>query len=119
MAERTHARRTPGKQISGTGRFEATVRPGRGKQNLADLDSVPLDRMPDARGRLRALVTADEIVTLLDLGYEVSLHRHLAIQPMAAELIATDESVRRTLEHRFAPVRPALPPARATTKRKR
>jgi hypothetical protein len=75
--------------------------------------------MPDARGRLRALLTADEIVTLLDLGYEIRLHRHLAIQPMDPELIAADEPFKRSLEQRFASVRPTPAPARTTKKRKR
>jgi hypothetical protein len=75
--------------------------------------------VPDARGRLRALLTADEIVTLLDLGYEIRLHRHLAIQPMDPGLIATDTSLERSLEQRFASVRPTPPPAGTTKKRKR
>ena len=75
--------------------------------------------MPDARGRLRALLTADEIVTLLDLGYEIRLHRHLAIQQLDPGLITTDKSFTRSLEQRFASVRPTSAPAGATKKRKR
>jgi hypothetical protein len=74
--------------------------------------------MPGQPRRARALVTADEIVQLLDLGFEVRLHAHLPIQGLDARLIATDASLRRTLEVRFAAVRPAKARSRPSTKRK-
>jgi hypothetical protein len=85
-------------------------------KDVNGLDAVPLDRMPDRFGRLRVLITADECAQLLDLGYEVRLHRHYPIQPLDARLIATDKSVEQWLEERLAPVRPAdtRPPKRAT-----
>jgi hypothetical protein len=88
-------------------------------KDVHGLDAVPLDRMPDRRGRLRVLITADECVRLLDLGYEVRLHRHHPIQPLDPKLIATDEAVSRWLEERLAPFRPADVPPPAGRKRKR
>ena len=88
-------------------------------KDVRGLDATPLDRMPDRYGRLRALVTADECARLLDLGYEVRLHRHYPIQPLDAGLIATDESVQQWLDERLAEVRPSDSPPPTRTARKR
>ena len=78
----------PGKQ-SAPGRFDATIHPRRGAKDLPRLDDVPLDRIPDRYGRLRALLTAEECADLLDMGYEVRLRRHHPIKALDPELIAT------------------------------
>ena len=118
MAERSPARRKPDGPQPGPGRFDATIHPGKGMKDLSGLDSVPLDRMPGEPGRARALVTADEIVQLLDLGFEVRLHRHHPIQGLDAGLIASDRELRRTLEERFKSLRPTQRKTRASPKRK-
>jgi hypothetical protein len=98
-------RRVPKKEL-GPARFDATIHPGRGKNDLGQLDDMELDRMPDRYGRVRALVTAEECVRLLDLGYEVRLHRHHPIEPLDTSLIATDESVQHWLDEVLAAARP-------------
>jgi hypothetical protein len=118
MAERSGARRRPSGPQPGPGRFDASIHPGRGMKDLTGLDAIPLDRMPGQPGRARALVTADEIVQLLDLGFEVRLHTHLPIQGLDAGLITTDAALRRTLEKQFASVRPAQGRTRPSKKRK-
>ena len=54
--------------------------------------------MPDARGAIRALVTADELARIVGMGFEVRLHRAHPIGPLDRRLVATDASVRRWLE---------------------
>ena len=104
-------RRVPEKEL-GSARFDATIHPGRGTKDLGRLDDMPLDRMPDRYGRVRALVTAEECARLLDLGYEVRLHRHHPIEPLDARLIATDESVQGWLDEILAAARPEAPTRR-------
>lgn len=82
-------------------RFDATLHAGRTSELLKRTDTLGIDLVPDRRGRIRALLTADECVRLLDLGFEVRLHRAHPIQPLDPGLIETDESVRRWLEARL------------------
>jgi len=102
-------------------RFDATIHPGRGAKDLAPLDAIALDRVPDRYGRIRALMTAEECETLLDLGYEVRLHRAHPIRPLDPRLVETDESARRWLDERLATLRrepsPGAGPIRKRRKR--
>jgi hypothetical protein len=80
----------PGKGL----RFEATVHPGDGDIPLASVADLDLDRVPDPQRGVRLLVTADEIVALLERGYEVRLHRVTRVEPLSPELrIADDEAI--------------------------
>jgi hypothetical protein len=88
-------------------------------KDLSGLDAVPLDRLPDRYGRLRALVTAEECARLLDLGYEVRLHRHHPSEPLDPGQITSDASAQRLLEERLASVRPAIARGPARSKRNR
>jgi hypothetical protein len=56
-------------------RFEATVHPGDADVPLGRVADLDLDRVPDPQGGVRLLVTTDEIVALLERGYEVRLQR--------------------------------------------
>lgn len=78
-------------------RFEATIHAG-SKASANRIDLLDLDRVPGPRGQVRALVTADECVQLLDQGFEVRLHHAHPVRPLDPALIETDESVRRRLE---------------------
>jgi hypothetical protein len=102
-------------------RFDATIHPGRGAKDLAPLDDLALDRVPDRYGRVRALVTAEECATLLDLGYEVRLHRAHPIGPLDPRLVETDESAQRWLDERLAALRqrPVVSPGDTTTRKRR
>lgn len=101
-------RRVPRKEL-GSARFDATIHPGRGKKDPGSLDEMQLDGLPDRYGRVRALVTAEECARLLDLGYEVRLHRHYPVEPLDARLIATDESVKSWLDEILAAAPPEGP----------
>jgi len=80
----------PGKGL----RFEATVHPGDGEIPLAGVADLDLDRVPDPQRGVRLLVTTDEIVALLERGYEVRLHRVARVEPLSPELrIHNDEAI--------------------------
>jgi hypothetical protein len=98
VSDQSGKRRRVPEREPGPARFDATIHPGRGTKDLRLLDDMQLDRMPDRYGRIRALVTAEDCARLLDLGYQVRLHRHHPIEPVDARLIATDESVQGWLD---------------------
>jgi hypothetical protein len=80
-------------------RFEATVhaRPGvvvaaaAAEQRVSDLD---LDRVPDAAGELRVLVTPDDVARLTAQGFEVRVQQTLPVRPLDPGLVAEDAAVR-------------------------
>ena len=84
----------------GAVRFEATVHPRAGvaaasaaavEQRVADLD---LDRVPDAAGELRLLLTPDEMARLTAQGLEVRVQQALPVRPLDPGLVADDQAVR-------------------------
>jgi hypothetical protein len=81
-------------------RFEATVHPGDADVPLARVADLDLDRVPDPQGGVRVLVTADQVVALLDRGYEVRLHRFARVEPLRADLRADDDAAIAWLEER-------------------
>src|SRR5687768_13951080 len=83
-----------------TMRFHATIHP-RDKQSASRMDRLDIDRVPDTKGLVRALVTAADLVRLLDQGFEVHLHEAHPVQPLNPKLIETDESVRRWLDKKL------------------
>src|SRR5688500_18209470 len=83
-----------------TMRFHATIHP-RDKESASRIDQLDIDRVPDAKGVVRALVTAADLARLLDQGFEVHLHHAHPVQPLNSKLIETDESVRRWLDKKL------------------
>lgn len=84
-----------------TVRFEATVHPGDRRVALEGVADLDLDRVPDPQGRVRLLVTADDLARLVDRGYEVHVLRALPVQPLDPELVADDERSRAWLEEQI------------------
>jgi hypothetical protein len=82
-------------------RFEATIHAGRKARRAGRIDPLDIDRVPDPKGRIRALLTADDCVRLLDQGFEIRLHHAHPVRPLDPRLIETDESVRRWLDDRL------------------
>jgi len=85
-------------------RFEATIYPGpklRRTKWLEVLERLDIDRIQDTKGLIRALVTADDCVRLLDQGFEVRLQHAHPIRPIDRALIETDESVRRLIDDKL------------------
>jgi hypothetical protein len=83
-----------------TVRFEATIHAGR-TRNFDRLIELDIDRVPDPKGQIRALLSAEDCVRLLEEGFEVRLHHAHPIRPLDPRLIETDESVRRQLDERL------------------
>ena len=72
-------------------RFEATVHPGDADVPLESVADLDLDRVPDPQRGVRLLVTADEIVALLERGYEVRLYRLARVEPLSPDLRVDDD----------------------------
>lgn len=81
-------------------RFEATVHQGAKERALARVADFDLDRVPDPRGDVRLLISADELAGLLDEGYEVRLYRTVRAEPLSPDLVVGDDEARRWLEER-------------------
>jgi hypothetical protein len=92
-------------------RFEATIHAGRKARSPDWIDRLDVDRVPDPKGRIRALLTADDCVRLLDQGFEIRLHHAHPVRPLDPSLIQTDESVRRWLDERLQGIARATDPA--------
>ena len=78
--------------------FEATIYPGRKAKTKDWANDLDVDRVPDARGRVRALITVEDLVRLLDQGLEVRLYRAHSYGPLDPALIVTEESFKRWLD---------------------
>jgi hypothetical protein len=81
-------------------RFEATVHPGDADVPLGRVADLDLDRVPDPQGGVRLLVTTDEIVALLQRGYEVRLQRVARAEPLTPDLRVNDDAAIAWLEER-------------------
>jgi hypothetical protein len=79
-------------------RFEATIHPGRKAKTKDWADDLEVDRVPDGKSRVRALITVEDLVRLLDRGLEVRLYRAHAYEPLDPALIVTEESFKRWLD---------------------
>jgi len=79
-------------------RFEATVH-AKGKaaasRVVANLD---LDRIPDPKGHVRVLLTADDLAPLLEQGVEVRIVQAYPVKPLDPSLIEDDEAAKAKLE---------------------
>lgn len=90
-------------------RFEATIYPGRKAETKNWADDLNVDRVPDHEGQVRALLSVDDVVRLLEQGLEVRLTRVHAPGPLDPSLVATDESFQRWLDEKIKALK-ATPP---------
>jgi len=81
--------------------FEATIHAKSKDVNVDLIDRLDIDRVPDPKGQIRALLTADDCVRVLDLGFEVRLRHAHPVRPLDSSAIETDDSVRRWLEEKL------------------
>ena len=79
-------------------RFEATIHPRDPVTSSDWMDQLRVDRVPDPKGELRALLTADDCVRILEQGFDIHLHHAHHVRPLDPALIATDEAVARWLK---------------------
>ena len=83
-------------------RFEATIYPGRKVKTKDWADNLDVDRVPDTKGRVRALITVEDLLRLLDQGLEVRLYRAHAYEPLDPALIVTEKSFKRWLDEQVS-----------------
>ncbi len=81
-----------------TARFEATISPGEKRRSLEDVADLGLDRVPGPTGQVRLLITTDDLVRLVDHGYEVNVKRALPVRPLDPGLVSDDGSDKAWLE---------------------
>jgi hypothetical protein len=81
-------------------RFEATLHPRPGVADVARVDDLDVDRVPDADGEMRVLVDVQDCIRLLDSGFEVRLQSAVPIQPLDSRLVAGEEDTRSWIEQR-------------------
>ncbi len=81
-------------------RFEATLHPRPGAADVARIDDLDIDRVPDPEGGARVLVDVAECLRLVEAGYEVRLQHAVPVRPFDARLLADDEEARGWIEQR-------------------
>lgn len=92
-----------------TMRFSATIH-AREQTERADpnwTEKLNIDRVHDPTGEIRALVTIEDCVQLLNQGLEVRLHNAYPVEPLDPSLIETDDSFKRWLDAKMASIKGA------------
>jgi len=82
-------------------RFQATIYPGQKAKTKDWADDLDVDRVPDTKGRVHALITVEDLVRLLGQGLEVRLYRAHAYEPVDPALIATEKEFKSWLDERI------------------
>jgi hypothetical protein len=82
-------------------RFQATIYPGANAKTKNWADDLDVDRVPDTKGRVRALIIVEDLVRLLERGLEVRLYRAHAYEPVDPALITTDKNFKSWLDERL------------------
>ena len=79
-------------------RFEATLGPAPHRKAVLAAAELDLDRLPDANGKVKLLLTADDARRLLEQGYEVHLTAAIPVAPLDQKRVMTDDQAQRWLE---------------------
>ena len=91
-------------------RFVATIYPGSKAETKNWADDLNVDRVPDHEGEVRALLSVDDLVRLLEQGFEVRLSHVHAPGPLDPALIMTDESFQSWLDEKVNRLKATPPP---------
>ena len=86
-------------------RFEATIYPGRNAETDNWANDLNVDRVADAEGQVRAFITVEDLVRLLDRGFEVRLYRAHPHGPLDPSLITTDEAFKSWLNQKISTIK--------------
>jgi hypothetical protein len=89
-----------------TVRFSATIHPDE-KAHPNWMEKLDIDRVPDPTGLIRALVTPEDCVRLVNQGFEVRLYNAYPVEPLNPALIETDDSFKRWLDAKMASIKGA------------
>lgn len=79
-------------------RFEGTVHATRSIKRKDWANSLDVDRVPDSKGRIKAILSIDDCVRLLAEGFELRLHRAQQIGPLDRSLIVTDKAFKKWID---------------------
>jgi len=82
-------------------RFEATLGPTPYRKALSMAANMDLDRLPDAEGQVRVLLTPDDARRLLDMGVPVHLNKAHPVRPLPRERLMSDDQAQSWLEKRL------------------
>ncbi len=86
-------------------RLEVTVHPGAEQKSLDAVYDLDLDRIPDAKGELRILVTEEQLEELVARGYEVRQLKSYPVQSLDKSLIMDDETAVGAVEQQLKSLR--------------
>ncbi|CAL8481127.1 hypothetical protein [Caballeronia sp. S22] len=81
-----------------TVRFEATLGDVPRAKAVTVASALDLDRLPDAEGKVRLLLTVDDARRLLEQGFEVHLKSAIPVRPLAKGVVMSDAQADRWLE---------------------
>lgn len=79
-------------------RFEATLGPASHARAVKAAATLDLDRLPDAKGEVKLLLSADDARRLLEQGFEVHLKAAIPVAPLAKDRVMTDAHAKSWLE---------------------
>lgn len=79
-------------------RFEATLGAASHAKAAKAAATLDLDRLPDAKGEVQLLLSADDARRLLEQGFEVHLKAAIPVAPLAKERVMTDAQAKGWLE---------------------
>lgn len=79
-------------------RFEATLGNTARAKAMVAASQLDLDRLPDHRGEVRLLISADDARRLLEQGFEVHLKAAVPVAPLPKSLVMSDERAAGWLE---------------------
>ena len=88
-------------------RFGAIIQPGSNAKNKNWIDRLDIDRVPGATNEVRALVTPEDCVRLLEQGFEIHLQKAYPVQPLNPALVMSDESHKAALDLQLKRIKPA------------
>ncbi len=86
---------------AGDVRYEATIHAKRKDVDEDALARLGLDRVPDPKGLMRVLLTAEDLARVIELGFEVRIQHAHPVRPLDRKLVARDDAVRRSLQEQL------------------
>jgi len=88
-----------------TVRFEATLGATPYAKAIIAAAALDLDRLPDSKGKVKLLVSADDARRLLEQGFEVHLTAAVPVAPLAQNLVMSDAQATNWLEQQVKGIR--------------
>lgn len=86
-------------------RFEATIHAPRNVKREDWANYIDVDRVPDTKGKIKALLSMEDCVRLLNDGFEIRLFRAHPIEPLKRDLIVSDKVFDKWLKDQLRDVK--------------